>query len=104
LRVSLTQFGEFSCTRSMRPSPSRSHHPPLQVRQGTADEPEHLELFNLATELAMAVRTSSAQPSTPGTPAATRTSTPEPKIAGTLGCSGELLPFPLWSSDLDPAA
>jgi hypothetical protein len=94
LRISLTRFGELSCTRSTRPSPSRSHHPPLQVRQGTVDEPEHLELSNLATELAVAVRTSSAQPSTPGTPAATRTSTPRPKIVGTRGCSGELLPFP----------
>jgi hypothetical protein len=93
LRISLTRFGGFSCTRATRPSPSRSHHPPLQVRRGTADEPEHLELFNLATELLMAVRTLSAHPTMPGTPAATRTSTPKPKIVGTLGCSGELLPF-----------
>jgi hypothetical protein len=77
----------------MRPSPSRSHHPPLHVRQGTADKPDHLELFKLATELAVAVQTSSAHPSMPGTPAATRTPMPQPQITGTLGYSGELLPF-----------
>jgi hypothetical protein len=91
LRTSLTWFGDFSCIRSTRPSSSQSHRPPLQVRRGTADESEHLEPFNLATIPAVAARTSSARPSTPGAPAATRTSTPKPKIAGTLGCSGELL-------------
>jgi hypothetical protein len=93
LHISLTRFGGFSCTRSTRPSPSRSHHPPLQVWRGTADEPEHLELFNLTTELAVAVQTSSAHPSTLGTPAAMRTPTPQPQITRSLGCSGELLPF-----------
>jgi hypothetical protein len=81
------------CARSTRPSPSRSHHPPLQVRRGTANEPDHLELFNLATKPTAAVRTSSAHSSMPGTPAVTRTPTPQPQITETLGYSGVLLPF-----------